>query len=461
MRPIPPSLRRLLGIAVLLIAPLFPAFDLRAQDDPSAQDAHKKELSESVAAELGKLRALAEAKDYKGIVHLLDTLIPTAGPESFDLAVMSQIKGQVLLADAQYAAAAAPLEKSIQLGEPYGYLDQNTLLSSHYTLSQLYSQQAVDVKDPAEKNDLYEKAYNHIDRWLKASPAPSAEKQLFAASIRYNQATLDPAHIDLDKIRQCLAVTEKSLYLNSKVNTQTYVLMLAALQQLGDTRAAADIFELLVQREPQNPTYWQQLLASYYALAGAAKKDGEIRGYNLRALITYERAQSHGLIDTPRDHFSVVALYFNLQQFARGSAMLSKGLQDGTIENTRKNWELLSFSYQQQHEDERAKNALIDATKVFPTDGQLEFSLGQLYFAQDQADEAYEHLKAAAAKGNLDKPGQAYVFLAYVAYQLRRFDDAAKWAAAAADKPDVKKEDLARLNRAINNAVKDRETTQL
>ena len=211
----------------------------------------------------------------------------------------------------------------------------------------------------------------------------------------------------------------------------------------------------------KNATYWQQLLASYYALAGTAKKDSETRSYNLRALITYERAQSHGLIDTPRDHFSVVALYFNLQQFARGAAMLSKGLRDGSIENTRKNWELLSFSYQQQHEDELAKNTLLDATKVFPKDGQLEFSLGQLYYAQDQTTDAYEHLKAAATKGNLDKPGQAYVFLAYVAYELRRFDDAAKWAAGAADKPDVKKEDLARLNRAIKDAVKDRETTQL
>ena len=93
---------------------------------------------------------------------------------------------------------------------------------------------------------------------------------------------------------------------------------------------------------------------------------------------------------------------------------------------------------------------------MFPLDGQLEFTLAQLYYGDDKASEAYTHLEAAVAKGHLDKPGQTRVFLAYVAYEMKRFEDAAKWADAAAGEADVKKEDITRLQRAINDAIKER-----
>jgi Flp pilus assembly protein TadD len=452
MRPIHSFISRTLGIALLMLAPFLPV--LKAAE---AQDEHPKELSDQVTTELANLKGLVEAKNYKGIIHLLDTLIPTAGPESYDLAVLSQIKSQVLLTDSQYEAALAPMEKSLSLGDKYGYFDQATVLSSLYTLVQVYYQQAADLKDIPRQKELYEKSCAYFERWLKESPKITAENELFYASIRYNEATLDAAHPDLEKVRLALAAVEKSLTLSVKVNTQAYVLMLAAQQQLGDNQKTAELFEVLVQREPGNATYWQQLLATYYALAGAAKKDADLRRYNLRSLITYERAQAHGQLTTPRDNFSIVALYFSLQQFNRAATFLSKGLKDGSIESSRRNWELLAAAYQQQHEEESAADALLQATKLFPTEGQLEFNYAQLRYSQEKTAEAYAHLETAIAKGNLDKPGPAFVFIAFVAFELKRFEDAARWADAATDKPDVKKDDLARLKRAIKEAIRERE----
>ncbi|MBW8782653.1 MAG: hypothetical protein JF599_12325 [Verrucomicrobia bacterium] len=451
MFPIPSFPRRLLGIALLMLAPLLP--ELKAQ----AQEEHPKELSESVSTALGNLKGLVDAKNYKEIIHLLDTLIPTVGAESYDLAVLSQIKGQVLLTDSQYEPAIAPMEKSLSLGDKYGYFDESTTLSGLYTLVQIYYQQAADLKDPPRQKELYEKACGYFERWLKESPKTTAENELFYASIRYNEAILDPAHPDLEKVRLALAAVEKSLSLTIKVNTQAYVLMLAAQQQLGDNQKTAELFEILAQREPGNETYWQQLLATYYALAGSSKKDADIRRYNLRSLITYERAQAHGLLNTPRDNFSIVALYFTLQQFDRASAFLAKGLKDKSIEGSRRNWELLASAYQQQHEEERAAATLLEAARLFPTEGQLEFNYAQLRYSQEKTAEAYAHLETAITKGNLDKPGPAFVFIAFVAFELKRLDDAARWADAATDKPDVKKEDLARLKRAIKEAIRERE----
>lgn len=443
---------RLLCLGLLLV------LSLRALQ---AQPAPKKELSEQVTSQLGKLKGLAESKNYTEIVRLLDGLIPAAAPDSYDLAVLAQIKGQVLLTDAQYGAAVAPLELSLQVGERSGYFDQKTILSTLYALAQLYAQQAADRKDPGEQASFYTQAHAAITRWLALSPKVSAENQYFAASLLYNHGMLDPKHPDLAKITQARAEAEKCLYLDLHPSAQTYVLILAVLQQLGDFAQSADILEELVVREPQNKLYWQQLLGMYYTLAAATKDEREIRRANLRALLTFERAQARGILSTPKDNFSVVALYFNLRQFERASEFLSAGLKDGKIENTRKNWEILSSAFQQMKDTGKAIAALEKAASVFPEDGQLEFVLAQLLYAQNEPEKACSHLESAVAKGHLEKPAQVYLFLAYVGYELKRFDQASRWAKAAEDQPDVKKEDLARLSRAINDAIKERNAAKL
>ena len=456
----PTFLRRRFLQASLLLASLGLLTPLRAQETP-VLSAAKKELSDVVANELGTLRTLADAKNYKEVLRLIEPLITAAPADNYDLAVLLQIKGQMLIADGQYLAATGPIEGSLQLGDRYGYFDQNAVLASLYTLAQLDYQQAAELKDPARQKILYEKARGYIERWLTLSSKSSTENLLLASSILYNLGTLDAEHPDKEELRQSKTYAEKSLYLDRKVGTQPYLLILAALQQLGETEQASEILEHLVALEPGNTNYWQQLIASYYTLATGTKDERAARRYNLRSIITFERAQARGLLTTPKDHFSVVALYFSLQQFDRAATLLEKDLKTGAIENTRRNWELLSAAYQQQHDDDRAVAVLRQAAAALPSDGQVEFTLAQLYYSQEKTAEAYASLESAVAKGHLDKPGQTRVFLATVAYELKRFAAAAKWAREAANQPDVKKEDLARLNRAINDAGNDRTATPL
>ena len=446
------SLRRYLAISLPLLASFLPVLSSHAQD------ALNNKLSEPVSAELGKLRALTDGKNYQEAVRRLNALISTVPADSYDLALLLQIRGQVLLADSQYDTAVGSFEGGLKLGDRYGYFDQNTVLGTLYTLSHLYYRQGAEIKNVARQKILFEKAYDYIDRWLRESSAPSEENQLFASSILYILATLDPAHTDLEKIRQSLIAAEKSIYLNLRVNNQAYILMVAALQQLGENCKVADTLELLVQSEPGNLYYWRQLIATYSALGAATQNAGDVRHYYLRELITYERAQSNGLLKTPSDNFNIVALCFHLGQFDRAAGLLNKGLKGGSIDGTRRNWEFLSLAFQRQHADDQAVAALVDATCIFPKDGQLEFSLAQLYHAQNKPAEAYAHLEMAVAKGNLDQLGSTYFFLGCVAYELKRFNDAAKWIECAVGKSDVKEEDLAHLTRAIKDAVTERDT---
>ncbi len=437
--------------AFALCALAFVAPTLRAQTEPPS-----KTISDKLSAELGKLRTLADAKNYPEALRLIDTLITTAPNPSFDLAVLSQVKAQLHLFNNQYTAAVAPLETTLALIEAHGFFDTRTRLDTLYTLSQLYYQLATESKKPAEQSAYFEKSYSAINRWLALSPAPTAEARLYAASIRYGQATLDPNHIDKPKIAEVRRAAEESLFLELKPKDTAYVLLLASLQIENDLAGMADLLELLVTRRPDSVTYWQQLAGTYYSLAAATRDEAEIQRNNLRALLTLERAQARGLLKSPRENYAVVALYFTLQRFDRAIALLEAGLQSGAIESNRRNWELLASAYQQQRENDPAVATLKKAIARFPDEPAFPFSLGQLYYAINRPEDAYPYLAAASAHKNLERPGQSRLFTAYIAFELQRYEAARQWLEAAAASPDTKPEDLERLRRAVTEKLRER-----
>jgi len=97
------------------------------------------------------------------------------------------------------------------------------------------------------------------------------------------------------------------------------------------------------------------------------------------------------------------------------------------------------------------------ATAIFPTEGQLEFTLSQLYYGQGKVEDAYKHSIEATTKGQLDKPGQAYLYLAYLGYELKKLEDASRWVEKAATFADVKPADITQIKNAITAAIKERE----
>jgi hypothetical protein len=399
------------------------------------------------------MKDLVEANDYAGILRLVDELLPSAAPDSFDLALLSQIRGQVLLNLKRLDDAIAPLERSLELGDRHAWFDTDATLNTLHTLSQLYFEKAAEGADTPARLRAHDLALARIERWLALSPKPSPDAHLYAATILYSAATLDPDKTDLEKIRLALSAVEAGLLLRDKPDEQSLILFVAASQQLGRLRAAADVLEILVSLKPDSAIYWQQLFAAYTGLAAdSALPPSEIRRLRFRALLTIERARARGFLSTPQDYFNTVALHSALDQHERAARLLEQGLADGTIASTRRNWELLSGAWQQQRAPARAIEALTRAAAALPDDGEIEYSLARLYYAADNPAETLAHLRAAVDRGNLATPGQTWFFLAYVAYELQFHDEAARSAETAATHPDVSQDDLARLTQAIRDA---------
>ena len=439
-------MRRLLLVLVLALTPA-----LRAQ-----ADLPKKEITEKTSGSLAQLKTFIDAKDYPKGLLLIDSLLAKAEPTSFDTYVLAQIKAQILLTQGKLTDAIVPLETSLRLGQNNpNFYDAAAELEQMNLLAQLHYQKAAELKDPAAQKAGYLTALDLMSRWLAKTPKPTADSRLFAASLTYQLGSLDPAKPDEPRLREAIGHAREGLLLSIKPTNQLVLLLVACHLQLGENPLAAEQLEALALRDPKSAVTWSQLQSLYLAAAADTQDPEESRRQNLRALLVLDRAQALGFLNTPKDHYTRVAILFNIQQYTRAAALLEKGLVDGSIENQKRNWELLTSAYQQTSQDEKALDAMLRASSRFPQDAALEFSLAQFLYNTGQLADAYARAEAALAKG-LDKPGQAHVYLAYLAYELQRYDDAKGWVEKARASGEVPAATLDPLANAIAEAIRAR-----
>jgi len=103
---------------------------------------------------------------------------------------------------------------------------------------------------------------------------------------------------------------------------------------------------------------------------------------------------------------------------------------------------------------------LTRATALFPDDAEFEFSLAQFLYNTGRTEEAYTRGRAAVDKGGLNKPGQARIYLAYLAYELQRYKEAMAWVDAAREAGGVPASTLDPLASAIREAQAVRQAVQ-
>lgn len=410
-----------------------------------AQDAApKKELSEKAGEEFQKAKAQADSKNYDGALAILDALEKIVAPESYDLAQLASFRAQIYLQKGDFTKSIQPLEFAVQISDKHNFLPAETVQTFVDYLAKLYYQEATQTKVLAEQQKNYEKAIAYTERWNKNNTKPNPDNNLFFASLLYNYAQIDANKVDTAMIKRAQEEILRGLSLAIRPKEQFYLLLLATYQQQNETVKAAEILELLVSQYPSNKQYWQQLAASYLNLQ-----------QDIRAVLTIERAQKNGIMNTPKDNFNLIGIYFNMQQWDYAITLLESGLRSGGIENEQRNWELLAASYQQMHKEEKAVATLKEASKLYPKAGSLDLQIAQLYYGLDKGDEAYKYAKSAISK-DLEKPWQAQIFLAYVAYEQKKLDEALEALNAASQRPEGKK-DADRLRSAVEEAIKERE----
>ncbi len=419
------------------------------------------QLSELTSDDLtSRFQPLAEAKKWDEAINFIKGVISRAAPNSYDQAYLNDMLARLYLQKGEYDKAIPPYEIALRLGDTYGYFDKKAIDQMLDYLAKLYYSEGTSSKSPALQQQYLSKATVYIKRVMDATPNPTADSILFYTTLLYNRAVVDPENIDKELLKQASAEAQKGLLSTARPKENFYLILLSTLQQQGDFRSAAEYYELLVKQYPSNKNYWQQLWAIYTNLSqnGDEKAANE---FNLRAILTIERAQALGFLNTPKDNYNLVGAYFNIQQFGKATELLYSGLKKGGIESTLANWTLLASCYQQINKEHMAIEALLEASRQFPEAGQLDFQIGQFYYSLEKTADAYRHFKLAIAKGNLTKPVAVYSFLAFMCYELGKFEEGLETISTAIElngsTPDAQ---LTRLRQAMEDALRDREAKQ-
>jgi predicted Zn-dependent protease len=444
------------GLLALLGSVVLP-ISTQAQDAPKPQE--KFYVSDKVAEELGKIRPIAEAKRWDEALAMVDALIKTSAPNSFDVVTLCNYKFQFLLNKGDNAAAIEPMETSLNLSRQFHYLEPSIELEITQYLAQIYllESQAKGIK-PEQQKQYYSKAAQYAEQVIQRTAAPTSDNYFLYAQVLYYWAMATPEKVDMELMKKAQVQVEKALLMSTRPKEQLWQMLNGILIQQTDYVRAGEIIELLVQRFPSNKTYWQQLQQVYLTL-GANERDPQ-KSYedNIRAIVTTERAQALGQLNSSKDNFNLVGVYINIGQYGRAADLLQAGLRNGTIDNEQKNWEYLAMCYQQLSKELKAVDVLKEATTHFPKSGALHFQIAQLYAQIDKTEPAYNEAVKALEIGNVEKPGAIYCALSYWGFDLGKYDEALAAVNNAFKYPEGPKDSqLPRVKRAIEDAIKERD----
>jgi len=462
--PSPTKRTSALGLAATALALLLSAPTGLLADEPQTQW-EPPSLSDTVSEGLDKLKPLIDAKDWVASIRMIDDLLSKSDQESYDLVFLDEMKAKLLTQKGEYANAVGPLETSLDVAGRHHFYTNRQIMESLYLLSQLYYEESEGEKGDREMQvAALVKAINALQRWIKVAPKVTVEASEYYSQLLYSEAIAkNPAHPDLELIKESRAQTEKTLLLATHPKDSVYIFLLAAYQQEQDYKKATELLEFLLARNPSNKGFWQDLVNLYIFLAQSQKDPDKSRQFTIRAINAIERAQALGFMKAPRDNYNRFTFYYESGQYGTAADLLYSGLLDGSIDSSLDKWDLLASSFQQISKDERAIEVLQEASKRYPEKGELDLKIASIYAQLDNGQKAFEHYELAASKGGISKAQQSYLYLAlaYQAYELGKFEaaDAAIIKDIELQKGGSDRQQLV-LKRAIEDAIRDRDAKQ-
>jgi tetratricopeptide (TPR) repeat protein len=332
---------------------------------------------------------LADAT-YAKALQPLKALIAESKSGSYDQAVVWKTIGAVYAAQGNYQAAVDALEKSL-VGDA---LPQQQRLDVQFNLGQVYL-----------ALNQYQQALTVLKPWIAQNQSPTAHDNLLLAQI-YSQ---------LKQYDKALIYAKRLLKFTKNPPESHYRMVIALDFELKKYTEAGRFLEILIQRFPDNKTYWQQLVASYqynddYHQAAAVK----------------DLAYRSKVLNDPDDIMQLAQLYNYTGSPYLAAQLLEKEMGDGVLPKSGKNLTQLSDIWLQAREYQKAAGVLSQAAKRL-NNGEIYQRLGSLYIEQQDWKNAYRALKTAVRKTGLKKPGNTWLLYGMSAHEVN-LDDEAKQA---------------------------------
>ena len=367
-------------------------FDAQAQETREKKEKPKGRRSQVLSKRAFAIvedaqNRLAE-EDYIGALSLLQQIRDGAKFSAYEKAVALQTEGFVHADQGNYAKTIQAFEKAANSGD----LPPRLVSDLIYNLAQLNLAEGRSAR-----------ALDYITRWFASVEGePTADAYGLKAQIHLVMGDLAAAE---QTVRKALSKVEEP--------RQNWTrLLLSVLLQQERYSEARPILEDAALRWPSVKAFWQQLTAVYY----------EVKQEEL-AFVTQQIMHRQNMLKTSKELSSMAQLYLYHDIPIKAARILRTGLDEGSIEKTEKNYELLAQAYMHAREWDKAIKPLTAAAEKSDK-GRFYDQLGQSYLQDEKWRDAEQAFVKALEKGGLRDAANTWLLLGITRTRVEKWDAA-------------------------------------
>ncbi|ERL47443.1 Sec-independent protein translocase protein TatB [Candidatus Micropelagos thuwalensis] len=401
----------LILIFSFMASPIMPEA-IRLIDTATAQEEKKKKpktrrsqvLSKAAFNQITSAQEALSEGNHETAMNILLNMMKSDRYNSYEKGVAQQTYAYVWADKGDYSRALVEFERALNLG----VLPEQVQLDLTYNLAQL-----------SIAEDKPKQALRYLNRWFSQVEEPSASAYGLKAQI----------YLIMDNLKQAEKNVTKAISMSESPKEAWYRILLSVYLQQERYKESLPILELVVDRFPGKKAFWQQLSAVYQEL-----------GKEQKAFAAQQAMHSQDMLTTSKELVRIAQLYLYNDFPYKAARILDKGLKDGSIKKTSKNWELLATAWMHSREWKKSRSPLLKAASKSKS-GKLYAQLGQAYIQDEDWKNAEKYLIKAVDKGKLEKrESNTYLVLGITQARLGKYEKAIKTFRKAGDFDDTAKD---------------------
>ena len=348
-------------------------------------------MREQAFNRLSEAQEALDEGDVQAAMRALDRLADQRGLNAYEAASMWNMRAYIHFSRDDYPRAIEAYERILTYSPEVPLALE---LGTMYALGQLYFVQ-----------EDYRKAIEYLNRWFDLVETPSPQAYIFLAQ----------AYYQLNEFRQVIPPVQQAMEMarerGNEIRENWWLLKRAAYYEMEDWNKVIDIIEILVRDFPKKD-YWVQL-SGLYGQQEQPKKQ-------VAAIWT---AYMQGYLDQEREILNLTGLLQQEEAPYWAARILEREIENGVVEDTRRNLQSLGQAWQMAQNVEKAIPAYHRAAER-ADDGELHYRLAQLYLDRDDCENSIRAADRAIARGGVDREGQIYLVKGMCQYNLGRFEAA-------------------------------------
>jgi tetratricopeptide (TPR) repeat protein len=350
-------------------------------------------LRNKVYETLSEAQVAAEAQNYNEAARILDGMLASGGRSalnSYEMANVYNLYAFIYYSREDYTGALKAYENVVAQPDIPVAMEVNT----RYTIAQLYFVQ-----------EKWQQGINAMLKWFAMTDTPNANAYVLLAQGYYQTKDYDKA---LRNVNKAIAMYNEAGKLPKE---QWYNLARFLYFEKNDTKNTVRMLERLLTHYPKKE-YWVQASHMY----GEQKKDA-------RQLAAMETAYVQGMLDKGTEQVNMAYLYLGGDVPYKAAKVMDKGLKDGSIKDTSKNYEIAASAWRQAQEVDKAIPAMEQAAAK-SGDGELYARLGNIYLDGDQYKRAITAINKGLKRGGVKRPDTARLVLGMAYFNDKQYDKA-------------------------------------